>query len=166
VTEFKLYPMQQRALITQANEVLYGGALGGGKSYLARVASIIYSLEVPGLITYLFRRTFKEVLANHVYTPGGYLEMLKGLIDAGECVFSKSDFSFSFANGSRIQLAHSQHESDIYTPPGGSDRVPDSGRSDSLLAVHDPVHPVTGAARIVESASQVEGSVPTDPVHS
>lgn len=118
MTEFKLYPMQQRALISPANEILYGGALGGGKSYLARVASIVYSLEIPGLITYLFRRTFKEVLANHVYTPGGYLEMLKDLIDSGDCIFSKSDYSFTFYNGSRIQLAHSQHESDIYTHQG------------------------------------------------
>lgn len=118
MTEFKLYQNQKRALVTPAKEILYGGALGGGKSYLARVASIVYSLEIPGLITYLFRRTFKEVLANHVHTPGGYLEMLKDLIDSGEVVFSKSDYSFTFSNGSRIQLAHSQHENDIYTHRG------------------------------------------------
>lgn len=117
-TDFKLYPPQKRALITQAVEVLYGGALGGGKSYLARVASIIYSMEIPGLITYLFRRTFKEVLANHIHTPGGYLEMLHELIDAGDVVYSKSDYSFTFWNGSRIQLAHAQHESDVYAHQG------------------------------------------------
>lgn len=118
MTEFKLYRQQQTALMTQANEILYGGAVGGGKSYLARVASIVYSLEVPGLITYLFRRTFKEVLANHVHTPGGYLEMLADMIRDGDVVFSKSDYSFTFSNGSRIQLAHSQYESDIYTHQG------------------------------------------------
>lgn len=117
-TDFKLYEPQKRALITKATEVLYGGALGGGKSYLARVASIIYSAEIPGLITYLFRRTFKEVLANHIHTPGGYLEMLSELIDAGDIVYSKSDYSFTFWNGSRIQLAHAQHESDVYAHQG------------------------------------------------
>lgn len=116
--DIRLYPRQQQALMSHASEVLYGGALGGGKSYLARVASIIYSAEIPGLITYLFRRTFKEVLANHVHTPGGYLEMLEPMIKAGDVVFSKSDYSFTFWNGARIQLAHSQYESDIYTHQG------------------------------------------------
>jgi len=117
-TDFKLYPTQKTALTTSACEVLFGGALGGGKSYLARVASIIYCMEIPGLITYLFRRTFKEVLANHIHTPGGYLEMLHELIDAGDVVYSKSDYSFTFWNGSRIQLAHAQHESDVYAHQG------------------------------------------------
>lgn len=118
MTEFKLYAPQKEALITPANEVLYGGALGGGKSHLLRVATIVYSVEIPGLVSYLFRRTFKEVLANHIHTPGGYLEMLKDLIDCGDVIFSKSDYSFTFYNGSRIQLAHSQYESDVYSHQG------------------------------------------------
>lgn len=116
--DFKLYPPQRDALMTEAREVLYGGAVGGGKSYLIRISSILYSLEIPGLITYLFRRTFKEVLANHIHTPGGYLEMLDELIKSGDVTYSKTDNSFTFFNGSRIQLAHCQYEDDVYNYQG------------------------------------------------
>ena len=116
--DFKLYPPQRNALLTEAREVLYGGAVGGGKSYLIRISAILYSLEIPGLITYLFRRTFKEVLANHIHTPGGFLEMLDELIKSGDVVYSKTDNSFTFFNGSRIQLAHCQYEDDVYNYQG------------------------------------------------
>lgn len=118
MADFKLYPPQREALTSHAKEILYGGAVGGGKSYLIRVASIVYSLEIPGLITYLFRRTFKEVLANHIHTPGGYLEMLDDLIRSGDVIYSKTDNAFTFYNGSRIQLAHCQHEDDVYNYQG------------------------------------------------
>lgn len=44
--------------------------------------------------------------------------MLHELIDAGDVEYSKSDYSFTFWNGSRIQLAHAQHESDVYAHQG------------------------------------------------
>ncbi|MCA1807263.1 MAG: hypothetical protein LC687_05385 [Actinobacteria bacterium] len=118
LANFKLYPQQARAFSPEADEILYGGAVGGGKSYMIRVTAIRYSVEVPGLITYLFRRTYKELLSNHIYTPGGFLEMLKPLIDRGDVKWSKSSNSFEFWNGSRIELAHAQYESDVYQYQG------------------------------------------------
>lgn len=78
----------------------------------------MYSVEIPGLVTYLFRRTFKEVLANHIYTPGGFLEMLQPFLESGDVTWNKSDNAFQWWNGSRIQLAHSQYETDIYMYQG------------------------------------------------
>lgn len=112
---FTLYPKQQRALLSPAQEILYGGAAGGGKSYLMRVISILLALEVPNLKVFLFRRLYKELYLNHVYSADGYLATLKPLIDAQDVVFNKSDGVFTFYNGSQIYLCHCQHEGDEMT---------------------------------------------------
>ena len=111
--DLSLHPKQMEALTTKSTEILYGGAVGGGKSHLLRVAAIVYSIQVPGLQTYIFRKTYKELIANHIHTPGGFPELLKEFIDDGLVKWGKTDNSFEFANGSRVQLAHCQWESDV-----------------------------------------------------
>ncbi len=112
--EFKLYPKQQRALMSTAQEILYGGAAGSGKSYMMRVLAIVLCMEIPNLKVFLFRRMYKELYINHVYSPDGFIQMLKPFIDAGEVVFNKSDGVFNFTfNGAQIYLCHAQHENDI-----------------------------------------------------
>lgn len=114
--EFKLYPKQRRALMSQAQEILYGGAAGSGKSYMMRVLAIVLCMEIPNIKVFLFRRMYKELYINHVYSPDGFLVMLKEFIDRGEVVFNKSDGVFNFPfNGAQIYLCHAQHESDINT---------------------------------------------------
>lgn len=111
--EFKLYPKQQRALMSEALEILYGGAAGSGKSYMMRVLAIVLCMEIPNIKVFLFRRMYKELYINHVFSPDGFLVMLKPFIDAGEVVFNKSDGVFNFYNGAQIYLCHAQHENDI-----------------------------------------------------
>lgn len=111
--EFRLYKKQQRALMSEAQEILYGGAAGSGKSYMMRVLAIVLCMEIPNLKVFLFRRMYKELYINHVYSPDGFLTMLKEFIDRGDVTFNKSDGVFNFFNGAQIYLCHAQHESDI-----------------------------------------------------
>lgn len=121
---FKLYVKQMKVLTSRATEILYGGAAGGGKSYLMRVMAILICLEVENATIYIFRRLFKELLANHVYGPTGLLIMLKPMIDDGLVVYNKSEQYFLFTEtGSRIWLAHCQHEDDVLSYLGADFHV-------------------------------------------
>jgi hypothetical protein len=112
---FRLYEKQRRALMSLAQEILYGGAAGSGKSYMMRVLAIILCSEIPNIKVFLFRRMYKELYINHVYAPDGFLTMLKPFIDSGDVVFNKSDGVFNWFNGAQIYLCHAQHETDINT---------------------------------------------------
>ena len=116
--EISLYPKQSAVLLTEAQEILYGGAAGGAKSFCVRALAVIHAIEVPGIQIAIFRRTYKEALSTFVYTSGGLLEMLKDLIDQKLVKFNKSDAVFEFANGSRITLNHCQTASDRFNYQG------------------------------------------------
>lgn len=91
-------------------------------SHLIRYASILYSLAIPGLQTYLFRRTSKQVRSNHLYGSTGYMNVLKPFIDAGKVDLNQSDNRIDFFHKdeegnslptSSIFLRHCQHEQDV-----------------------------------------------------
>jgi hypothetical protein len=96
-------------------------AKGAGKSHIIRYATIIYSLAIPGLQTYLFRRTSKQVRSNHMFGSTGYMNVLKPFIDAGLVDINQSDNRIDFFHKdedgrslptSSIFLRHMQHETD------------------------------------------------------
>jgi hypothetical protein len=112
--QFALYEKQKRALMSPAQEILYGGAAGSGKSFMMRVLAIVLCMEIPNFKVFLFRRMYKELYINHVYSPDGFLMMLKPFIDTGDVVFNKSDGVINFTfNGAQIYLCHAQYENDV-----------------------------------------------------
>lgn len=108
--ELSLQPAQTRAYLSTATEILYGGAAGGGKSYLIRAAAIAWARLIPGLQIAIFRRTYPDLIANHMEGPASFPVMLAPLVAAGLCRIVKDEITF--ANGSRISLNHCQHEKD------------------------------------------------------
>lgn len=122
--DLSLHPRQRRAFFSDATEQLYGGAAGGGKSHLMRAAAIIWATAIPGLQVYLFRRTYPELLDNHINGSGAFPQMLADWIEAKLCNLnlSKLEIEFTF-NGSKIHLCHCQNEKDVYKYQGAEIHV-------------------------------------------
>lgn len=114
--DFTLHKRQGEAFNSQATEILYGGAAGGGKSHLMRVASIIWASEIPGLQVYLFRRIREDLLKNHIEGPQGYRALLARWVQDGLCVIV--DDEIRFWNGSKIYLCHCKDEKDRFRYQG------------------------------------------------
>jgi hypothetical protein len=79
----QLHQKQGVALQTPATEVLFGGAAGGGKSFLMRSAAIMWCGMIPGLQVYLFRRRRDDLLKNHIEGPQGLRQLLAPWVSAG-----------------------------------------------------------------------------------
>src|SRR5262249_20716713 len=63
------HPKQQQSLLhTDAREVLYGGAAGGGKSDALLMAAAQY-VETPGYAALLLRETFRDLMQPDALIP-------------------------------------------------------------------------------------------------
>ena len=96
-----------------ANEILWGGAAGGGKSFMLRAIAIIFAMEVPKCNIYLFRRTVKDLIATHMRGPSSFPVLLDEFINDKLVKVNHSSSTIEFANGSIISLNHIQYEADL-----------------------------------------------------
>jgi hypothetical protein len=109
----KLEPKQGLAFQTEATEVLYGGAAGGGKSYLLRASAIRWCAEVPGIQVYMFRRTLPDLRDNHLRGPTSFHAMLEPYLATGHVRYRAVENEFEFWNGAVLHLCYCDSENDV-----------------------------------------------------
>ena len=85
--------------------VAYGGARGGGKSWVVRDKAKRLCLNYPGIRVLIVRKTYKELINNHV-------EDLRGELH-GVARFNKSEMQFRFGNGSTISFGYCANDGDL-----------------------------------------------------
>lgn len=130
-----LHHKQHIAFDTEGTEVLYGGAAGGGKSHLMRVAATLWCAAIPGLQVYLFRRVREDLIKNHMEGPKGFRSMLAPW-ETAKFVRIVDD-EIRFWNGSKIYLCHCKDEKDIYKYQGAEIHVL---LIDELTHFHDAMY--------------------------
>lgn len=104
-------PKQQELHASPANETLYGGAAGPGKSHALRFETLKWCLAIPNLQAYLFRRLWKELEKTHVIPS-----QVQFPREAGE--FKESKKRWDFSNGSMLHFCYAQYEKDVFTYQG------------------------------------------------
>lgn len=109
--DVKFTAKQSRALKSEATEILYGGAAGGGKSFFMRALACILCGLIPGLQVYLFRRLYDDLIKNHMEGPKSFHVLLGPFIACGLVKIVEAEIRFW--NGAKIYLCHLQHEKDL-----------------------------------------------------
>ena len=85
--------------------IAFGGARGGGKSWAVRVKALLLCLRYPGIVVMIIRRTYPELVANHIRPMRGML--------AGCGKYNDARKEILFTGGSMILFRYCARESDM-----------------------------------------------------
>lgn len=101
---------QKEFLMDRHKHIGYGGARGGGKSHAVRMKAVGLGFRFPGIKMAIVRRTYPELMRNHV-------EPLKKILNVGHpdknkraAVYNKTERVMTLLNGSTISFMYCDNE--------------------------------------------------------
>lgn len=115
VPDYEASPKQALFHTTTADEALFGGSAGPGKSAALVAEAVTTALQYPGIPVDLFRRTIpmlKSSLVPEIH------KQCAAYINAGHMRYNGQDRQFIFKNGSTINLNYLDTAADIYRYQG------------------------------------------------
>ncbi len=98
---------QKQFIDATEDEVLFGGAAGGGKSYGQIVDALLFALKYPGSKQLILRRSFSELDKSLIRTS-------LSLYPKEIYTFNSSSHTGRFKNGSVIDFGYCATENDVY----------------------------------------------------
>lgn len=105
--DIKLSKRQKLFIDATADEVLFGGAAGGGKSYGQLVDALLFALKYPGSKQAIFRRSFPELDKSIIRTA-------LAIYPRDLFKYNSSSHTGKFTNGSIIDFSYLATDNDVY----------------------------------------------------
>ena len=104
--DFKVTPRQKAFLTADANEILYGGAAGGGKSFGQFIDTVLYAGKYVGSKQLLLRRTFNEL-------ERSIIRIFENNLPRSLFKYNQSKHTGKFLNGSLVDFGYIDNERDL-----------------------------------------------------